>query len=73
MKLIKSKRLFLLCKKALGNLLAITSAQSPLKEFSPDEGSGGVIGSTGLTKKPRKYKNHTEHFRKVQEKEVAGK
>ena len=69
MKVAKTKKCSLLSNKALDDLLTITSARVPLKEFSPDEtvdlwwGDKGCRPNRKLRKPYRKHK----HTRRVQD------
>jgi len=67
MKLVKIKKRSLLSNEALNDLLTITSAQVPLKQFSPDEPielwwSDRVRRPNQKSKKP--YKKRTKRTRK---------
>ena len=73
MKIAKTKKRSLLSNEALDDLLTITSARMPLKEFSPDEAID-LWWSDRVRRpnqKPRKPYRKRKHTRKVQEKAAA--
>ena len=64
MKIAKTKKCSLLSNEALDDLLTITSAQMPLKEFSPDEAidlwwSDRVRRCNQKSRKPYRKHKHT--------------
>ena len=73
MKIVKTKKRSLLSNEALDDLLTITSARMPLKEFSPDEAID-LWWSDRVRRpnqKPRKPYRKRKHTRKAQEKVAA--